>query len=103
MKQKGRRLKASAEPKLVRANQGGDDYDYYPIGTHVVIAPGVCGGRPTFRGTRIEVETILEWLRDGRTITDILEGYPSLTRKAVKEAIGLAGDTLKNECARIAA
>lgn len=77
--------------KLVReVMDDGGVYEYYPLGEHVVIAPGVCGGRPTFKGTRVEVGVILEWLRLGESIDDILEGYPSLTRAAVEEAIALA-------------
>ncbi len=69
-------------------------YEYYPLGDHIVRAPGVCGGRPTFRGTRIEVEVVLDWLRAGRSIERILEGYPSLSRAAVEEAIALATQAL---------
>lgn len=28
---------------------GGEPYEYYPLGEYVVRAPGVCGGRPTFK------------------------------------------------------
>jgi len=76
--------------KLVREMSAESAYEYYPIGKHVVIAPGVCGGRPTFKGTRIEVKTILDCLREGRTIHDVLKSYPSLGRAAVNEAMALA-------------
>ena len=89
--------------KLVREVQGDDVYEYYPLGEYVVIAPGVCGGRPTFKGTRVEVEVVLDWLRAGRTIERILEGYPSLTRTAVEEAIALAARTLVERYTRSAA
>lgn len=38
---------------------GGEPYRYYPLGDHVVRAPGVCGGRPTFKYTRIEITEAL--------------------------------------------
>lgn len=79
---------------LIRETHDGDLYEYYPLGQHVVAALGVCGGRPTFKGTRIEVRVILGWLRAGRTIDRILEGYPSLSRAAVEEAISLASAAL---------
>ena len=62
----------------------------------MVIAPGVCGGRPTFKGTRVEVQTVLDWLRAGQTIEDILSGYPSVSRAAVQEAIQLAAEALNS-------
>ena len=34
---------------------GGEPYQYYPLGDYVVRAVGVCGGRPTFKYTRIEI------------------------------------------------
>src|SRR5438128_2535275 len=82
--------------KLVRENRNGHPYEYYPVGRFVVIAPGVCGSRPTFKGTRVEVQTVLDWLRAGRTIEDILTGYPSVSRSAVREAIRLASRALSD-------
>src|SRR5437868_2107493 len=83
-------------PKLLRENQDGHPYEYYSLGRFVVIAPGICGSRPTFKGTRIEVQIILDWLRAGRTIEDIQTGYPSVSRAAVQEAIRLAARALND-------
>ncbi|MBI1926456.1 DUF433 domain-containing protein [Candidatus Poribacteria bacterium] len=88
--------------KLVGEVQGDDVYEYYPLGEYVVVAPGVCGGRPTFKGTRVEVEVILDWLRVGRNLDDILESYPSLTRPAIEEAIKVAARTLVEHYASLA-
>ncbi len=49
----------------------------------IVIDPGVCNGRPTVRGTRITVQTVLEFLGAGDSIEDVLEEYPSLSREDV--------------------
>jgi uncharacterized protein (DUF433 family) len=89
--------------KLVRETTAGQTYEYYPVGRFVVIAPGVCGGRPTFKGTRVEVQTIMDCLRAGRDIHQILTSYPSLSRAAVQEAIRLAGRALTEVCALEAA
>jgi len=43
----------------------GEWYEYVPLGKHVVAAPGVCGGRPTFKYTRLEVSVILDLLAAG--------------------------------------
>jgi len=89
--------------KLVRETRGGQRYEYYPLGRFVVIAPGVCGGRPTFKGTRLEVETVMDCLRAGRNLQDILESYPSVSRAAIQEAIRLAGRALTEQSSRQAA
>jgi len=49
----------------------------------VAIDPDVCNGRPVIRGTRITVQTILEFLGAGDSIEEVLEEYPSLTREDV--------------------
>ncbi|WP_369229461.1 DUF433 domain-containing protein [Candidatus Entotheonella palauensis] len=35
-------------------------YEYFPIGQYIVAAPKICGGRSTFKYTRLEVATILD-------------------------------------------
>lgn len=42
--------------------------------------PDILGGRPVFRGTRVPVEVLFENLKDGLSIEDIVEAYPSLAR-----------------------
>ena len=77
---------------LVREMYGGEPYEYYPLGSYIVAAPGVCGGRPTFKYTRLEASMILSLLTIGDTIDEVVEAYSlsNLTHEAVREAIGLA-------------
>ncbi len=77
---------------LVREMYGGEPYEYYPLGKYIVAAPGVCGGRPTFKYTRLEASMILSLLTIGDTIDEVVEAYSlsNLTHQAVREAIGLA-------------
>jgi uncharacterized protein (DUF433 family) len=71
---------------------GGDAYEYYPIGEHIVSAVGICDGRPTFKYTRIEVSVILAMLGQGDTVDDIVEDYEGrVSREAILEAVGIAG------------
>lgn len=78
--------------KLVREKVGGEWYEYVPLGKHIVAAPGVCGGRPTFKYTRLEVAVILDLLAAGHTIEELLREYShsKLSAKAISEAILLA-------------
>jgi uncharacterized protein (DUF433 family) len=74
---------------------GGQVYEYVPLGKHIVSAPGVCRGRPTFKYTRIEVAGVLEWLCAGNSIKDLLTGYRGrVTLQALQEAAALAGKAL---------
>lgn len=67
---------------------GCDAYQYYPLGEHVVRAVGVCGGRPTFKYTRIEIMGTLERLAGGERLDDVVSGYcGQVSREAVLEAL----------------
>ena len=43
----------------------------------------ILGGTPVFAGTRVPVQTLLDYLEGGETIDDFLEGFPTVTRKQV--------------------
>ena len=45
--------------------------------------PEVMGGAPVFYGTRIPVQTLLDYLEAGESIDEFLESFPSLTRQQV--------------------
>ncbi|MBI4639563.1 MAG: DUF433 domain-containing protein [Candidatus Tectomicrobia bacterium] len=76
--------------KLVTEIVGGEPYHYDPLGDYIVRAVGVCGGRPTFKYTRIEITGALERLAAGESLDDIVEGYRGrVPRAAVIEAIQL--------------
>ena len=41
------------------------------------------GGAAVFRGTRVPLQTLLDYLEAGESIDDFLEGFPSVTREQV--------------------
>jgi uncharacterized protein (DUF433 family) len=63
-----------------------------PLGQYIVQAPGVCGGRPTFKYTRLEPSVILAQLSLGRTVEDLLRDYhgSKISAESIYEAIYLA-------------
>jgi uncharacterized protein (DUF433 family) len=40
-------------------------------------------GTPVFAGTRVPVQTLIDYLEGGETIDDFLEGFPTVTRDHV--------------------
>jgi uncharacterized protein (DUF433 family) len=78
-----------AVKKLVREIVGGEPYEYYSLGRHIVVAPGVCRGRPTLKYTRIDVRHALSLMAAGRTVERVAHGY-QLPVAAVREALSLA-------------
>lgn len=76
--------------RVVTEIVGGEPYHYYPLGQHIVRAPGVCGGRPTFKYTRIEIAGTLDRIAAGEAIDDIVTGYRGrVQREAILEALHL--------------
>jgi uncharacterized protein (DUF433 family) len=43
----------------------------------------VMGGTPVFSGTRVPVQTLLDYLEAGDSIDDFLAGFPSVNREQV--------------------
>ena len=49
--------------------------------------PETMHGVPVFRGTRVPVETLFDYLEGGDTLEDFLEGFPTVTRALALEAL----------------
>jgi uncharacterized protein (DUF433 family) len=47
--------------------------------------PEVMGGTPVFKGTRVPVQTLVDYLEAGDSINDFLEGFPTVQRVQVIE------------------
>jgi uncharacterized protein (DUF433 family) len=56
--------------------------------------PDVMGGTPVFYGTRVPVQTLLDYLEAGDSIDDFLEGFPSVQREQVVAFLEEAKDRL---------
>jgi uncharacterized protein (DUF433 family) len=54
---------------------------------HIVHVPGICGGRPTLKGTRVSVCHLAQLYKAGDTVEEILQTYPYLSAAAVYDAI----------------
>jgi len=62
----------------------------------IIIDPAVCNGRPVVKGTRITVQTVMEFLAAGDSVDEVLEAYPSLTRKQVLACMEWASRLMGN-------
>lgn len=54
----------------------------------VTCSPDVMSGTPVFAGTRVPVQTLIDYLEGGETIDDFLEGFPTVTREQVVAFLG---------------
>lgn len=70
---------------------GGEPYVYTPLDKHVVRVQSVCGGRPTFKYTRIPVSGAINRLDAGEDIGAIIESYRNrVSKAAILEALELS-------------
>jgi len=46
-------------------------------------SPEILGGTPVFAGTRVPVQTLLDYLAHGESIDEFLEGFPTVKRQQV--------------------
>ncbi len=49
----------------------------------VSILKETMGGTPVFMGTRVPIQTLVDYLKAGETIDDFLEGFPTVRREQV--------------------
>jgi uncharacterized protein (DUF433 family) len=68
------------------------------LGRHIVADSKVCGGQPTFKGTRIMVWIVLEQLDRGLTWQEIVHEWDGrVSEEAIGEAIAIADMVVKHE------
>ncbi|MEO7297068.1 MAG: DUF433 domain-containing protein [Verrucomicrobiota bacterium] len=65
----------------------------------VVSDPGILGGKPVFRGTRLPVATLFEYLADGLSLDYFLETFPSASRDQVSAVLRYGLESIEHELA----
>jgi len=59
--------------------------DHSPVAS----SKGVLGGSIVFTGTRVPVQTLMDYLNDGYTVEEFIEFFPSVRREDVETFLGL--------------
>ncbi len=49
--------------------------------------PDILGGTPVFKGTRVPVKTLFEYLENDYSLEEFLECFPSVTREMARELL----------------
>ncbi|MCG8328591.1 MAG: DUF433 domain-containing protein [Chitinophagales bacterium] len=60
------------------------------IADRITVNDKICNGKPTIRGKRITVQTILEFLQAGESKEEILRQYPSLEAEDIDACLKFA-------------
>ncbi|NDJ15241.1 MAG: DUF433 domain-containing protein [Acidobacteriia bacterium] len=63
--------------------------------------PEVMHGTPVFRGTRVPVQTLFDYIEHGDSLDEFLEGFPTISRElAVQVAGGMQGTSSRASLTR---
>lgn len=56
--------------------------------------PEIMGGTPVFQGTRVPVQTLLDYLEGGAPLDEFLDGFPGVSREQAVAFLEMAKDAL---------
>jgi uncharacterized protein (DUF433 family) len=65
--------------------------DHSPVSSN----PGILGGAVVFRGTRVPVQTLVDYLSDGYSLDEFLEFFPSVEHSDAERALPRLSGTPK--------
>ena len=63
-------------------------------GTVIHCDPEIQGGMPVFKGTRVPVKNLFDYLENGDSIEQFLRSFPSVTREQVVKVLQMARENL---------
>ena len=61
----------------------------------IITDPGVMGGKPVVKGTRLTVDFIIDLLAGGTTEADLLRNYPRLTIEDIRACLAYASELVR--------
>ena len=62
----------------------------------VVIDKEIAGGKPVFKGTRVTIQTLFDYLEDD-SLEAFLKGFPTVSKQQAEAVIELAAEKLLSE------
>jgi len=66
----------------------------------VVSNPGILGGTPVFRGTRLPVQSLFDYLADGLSLDYFLDTFEGVTREDARAVLRYAWERIAADMAR---
>ena len=57
--------------------------------------PEILGGTPVFVGTRVPLQSLIDYLAAGDSLDEFLEQFPSVRREQAQAALALAAEALQ--------
>lgn len=64
------------------------------ISNQIISHPEILGGVPVFKGTRVPVSNLIEYIESGSTVNDFLQGFPSVKKNQVNQVLNLLSNSI---------
>ena len=61
---------------------------------YITIDKEIVWGTPVFKGTRVHVKTLFDYLKHGESLDEFLEQFPTVSKEQAKVVIEIAGEIL---------
>ena len=65
--------------------------------TVITCSKEILGGTPVFKGTRVPVKTLIDYLQGGDRLGDFLNDFPSVSKEHALQVLDLAKDALLSD------
>ncbi len=63
----------------------------------ITVNPEILGGQPVFKGTRVPVESLFDYLESGETLDSFLDNFPTVTKVQAMAVIEIASKLLSSQ------
>ncbi len=66
----------------------------------ITIDPDIVSGTPVFRGTRVQVQTLFDYIADGSTLDELLDNFPTVQRADALQVLENIGPLVRAGASR---
>lgn len=63
----------------------------------ITVNPEILGNQPVFKGTRVPVESLFDYLESGETLDSFLDNFPTVTKVQAMAVIEIASKLLSSQ------
>lgn len=63
----------------------------------ITVNPEILGNQPVFKGTRVPVESLFDYLESGETLDSFLDNFPTVTKIQAMAVIEIASKLLSSQ------
>jgi uncharacterized protein (DUF433 family) len=67
------------------------------IQSSIRVDPEILSGTPVFDGTRVPVQTLMDYLKVGDRVDDFLDDFPTVSREQIAAVLDVAGEAVRSQ------